>query len=76
MLFSTRNHDRTKSYYLAHALEIYFKDNANVTFDRSPVIKGVTLGNTFIGYHHGNCKIDDLPLLLFLPFLVLNLEPL
>jgi hypothetical protein len=21
------------------------------------------LGNTFIGYHHGNCKIDDLPLL-------------
>jgi hypothetical protein len=21
------------------------------------------LGNTFIGWHHGNCKIDDLPLL-------------
>jgi hypothetical protein len=58
------NHDRTKSYYLAHALEIYFKECANVTFDRShSVIKGVTLGNTFIGYHHGNCKIDDLPLL-------------
>jgi hypothetical protein len=42
------NHDRTKSYYLAHALEIYFKECANVTFDRShSVIKGVTLGNIY-----------------------------
>jgi hypothetical protein len=27
------------------------------------VVKHVVLGNTFIGYHHGNCKIDELPLL-------------
>jgi hypothetical protein len=26
-------------------------------------VKAVVLGNTFIGYHHGNCKIEDLPLL-------------
>lgn len=58
------NHDRTKSFYLAHALEIFFKNKGNVTFDRThSVTKSVVLGNTFIGYHHGNCKIDQLPLL-------------
>jgi hypothetical protein len=58
------NHDRTKSFYLAHALAIYYKDAADVTFDREhSVIKGMTLGTTFIGWHHGNCKIADLPLL-------------
>lgn len=58
------NHDRTKSFYLAHALEVYFKGVLDVTFDREhSVIKGYTVGNTFIGWHHGNCKIADLPLL-------------
>jgi hypothetical protein len=58
------NHDRTKSFYLAHALDVFFKDNADVGFIREhSVIKGITLGNTFIGWHHGNCKIEDLPLL-------------
>jgi len=58
------NHDRTKSFYLAHALEIYFKNELDVSFIRHhSTIKGVVLGNTFIGYHHGNCKIDELPLL-------------
>lgn len=58
------NHDRTKSFYLAHALQIFFKDNFDVEFIREhSTIKGVTLGNTFIGWHHGNCKLDDLPLL-------------
>lgn len=58
------NHDRTKSFYVAHALEIYFKDNPKIKFQREhSVTKSVVLGNTFIGYHHGNCKIDDLPLL-------------
>tara|TARA_R110000782_G_scaffold74248_1_gene148410 strand:- start:8235 stop:9467 length:1233 start_codon:yes stop_codon:yes gene_type:complete len=58
------NHDRTKSFYLAHALNIYFKNDSDVNFIREhSVIKGLTLGNTFIGYHHGNCKLDDLPLL-------------
>jgi hypothetical protein len=58
------NHDRTKSFYLAHALDVYFKDEFDVEFDRShSTIKGLTVGNTFIGWHHGNCKLDDLPLL-------------
>ena len=58
------NHDRTKSFYLAHALDIFFKDTYDVDFIREhSVVKGITLGNTFIGWHHGNCKIEDLPLL-------------
>jgi hypothetical protein len=58
------NHDRTKSFYLAHALEVFFKPNRNIWFQRAhTTTKSVVLGSTFIGYHHGNCKIDDLPLL-------------
>lgn len=58
------NHDRTKSYYLAHALEIYFTEDSDIHFKREhSVVKAVMLGETFIGYHHGNCKIEDLPLL-------------
>ena len=58
------NHDRTKSYYLAHALDVFFRDALDVDFIREhSVVKGLTLGNTFIGWHHGNCKIEDLPLL-------------
>ena len=58
------NHDRTKSFYLAHALEVFFSGNRDVSFQREhSTTKSVVLGNTFIGYHHGNCKIDDLPLL-------------
>jgi acetone carboxylase gamma subunit len=58
------NHDKTKSFYLAHALDVFFKDVYDVDFIREhSVVKGITLGNTFIGWHHGNCKIEDLPLL-------------
>lgn len=58
------NHDRTKGFYVAHALETYFRLNTKVSFQRHhSVIKSVVLGNTFIGYHHGNCKIEQLPLL-------------
>jgi hypothetical protein len=58
------NHDRTKSFYLAHALDVYFRDSVDVEFIREhSVIKAKVLGNTFIGWHHGNCKLDDLPLL-------------
>jgi len=58
------NHDRTKSYYLAHALEVYYSKDPAVYFDRTTsLVKAVVLGNTFIGYHHGNCKLEDLPLL-------------
>jgi len=58
------NHDRTKSFYLAHALDVFFTEEQSVTFIREEgLIKGTVVGETFIGYHHGNCKIDQLPLL-------------
>lgn len=59
------NHDRTKGFYVAHALEVFFKEYKNVKFQRHhSTTKAVVLGSTFIGYHHGNsCKIDELPLL-------------
>lgn len=58
------NHDRTKSFYLAHALEVFFKSYKNISFLReNSNTKFIRLGNTFIGYHHGNhIKIDGLPL--------------
>mgnify|MGYP001110332622 CR=1 FL=1 len=58
------NHDKTKGFYLAHALEVFFKDDDQIVFLRSKDNeKAVKIGNTFIGYHHGNCKIEQLPLL-------------
>lgn len=58
------NHDKTKSFYLAHGLEVYFRDDKDIEFLRNGVpTKSVRIGNTFIGYHHGNCKIEQLPLL-------------
>lgn len=58
------NHDRTKGFYLAHALDQYFKKDESIYFIRNKDNeKAIVLGNTFIGYHHGNCKIEDLPLL-------------
>lgn len=59
------NHDVTKGFYVAHALEIFFKENKNIKFQREHSrIKHTVLGNTFIGYHHGNhCKLDQLPIL-------------
>jgi hypothetical protein len=58
------NHDRTKSFYLAHGLEVFFSKDVHIKFKREHgSTKWTCLGDTFIGYHHGNCKIDELPLL-------------
>lgn len=58
------NHDRTKSFYLAHALEVFFKPDQNISFQRHhSTTKFITYGNTFIGYHHGNCKVEELPMI-------------
>lgn len=57
------NHDRSKSYYMAHALEQFFKNDSSITFDRTNKInKSVTWGNSFIGFNHGNNLNDKLPL--------------
>jgi hypothetical protein len=59
------NHDRTKGFFVAHALEVFFKEYKNVKFQREhSVTKSIVLGNTFIGYHHGNgVKLESLPLI-------------
>lgn len=57
------NHDRTKSYYLAHALETYFKVDKSIKFDRSTNLKKrFVFGSTFLGFNHGNNVNDKLPL--------------
>lgn len=57
------NHDRTKSYYMAHALENYFRSDNSISFDRTPNInKAVVWGNSFIGFNHGDNINDKLPL--------------
>lgn len=58
------NHDRTKAFYVAHALSVLFKDVPSIYFNReNSTTKTTMMGDTFIGYHHGNTKTDDLPLL-------------
>lgn len=57
------NHGRTKEYYLAFALQKYFENETSVVFDISTVPRKVfSYGNTFIGLHHGNTKIENLPI--------------
>jgi hypothetical protein len=57
------NHDKSKSYYLSHSLEQYFRSDNSITFDRSNTTnKAVTWGNSFIGFNHGNNVNDKLPL--------------
>lgn len=57
------NHDRQKSYFIAHALSKYFEKDSNIAFDISPEPRKIHVyGETFTGFHHGNCKIDELPL--------------
>lgn len=59
------NHDRTRGFFVAHALEVFFKEYKNVKFQRQhSTTKSIVLGNTFIGYHHGNSvKLEALPLI-------------
>lgn len=57
------NHARSKEYYLAFALERYFEKDPNIVFDTTPAPRKVFIyGETFIGLHHGDTKIADLPI--------------
>lgn len=61
--FVPGNHDRTKGYFLVHALEVYFKSDKNIIFDRAATnTKVYTYGQNFIGMHHGDTKPESLPL--------------
>lgn len=57
------NHDRTKSYYLTHALEVFFQKDKSIVFNRdSSIKKRIVYGQQFIGLNHGNNVNDKLPL--------------
>lgn len=57
------NHDLTKGFYLAHALEVYFKGDKDITFDRTAeYTKVYTYGVNFLGVHHGDTQVEKLPL--------------
>lgn len=58
------NHDRTKGYYLAHALETYYSNTPEVVFNRTADhTKVATYGVNFLGFHHGDVSnLKDLPL--------------
>lgn len=57
------NHDRTKSFYMAYALKRYFEQDSTITFDTETKPRKIHIyGSTFIGLHHGNTKLEDLPL--------------
>lgn len=61
--FVPGNHDRTKSFFLLHALAVYFQSDKNIIFDRSAEDTKVYLyGDNFIGMHHGDTKVEKLPL--------------
>lgn len=57
------NHDKSKSYYMAHALAQYFRNDNSIYFDRQNTTnKAVVWGNSFLGFNHGNNINDKLPL--------------
>lgn len=57
------NHARTKEYYLAHAIETYFKQVNNIVFHRSTDnLKVHVYHENFLGFNHGNNINDKLPL--------------
>jgi len=56
------NHDYQKSFYMTQALEIYFREDKKVIFNSSADYrKLVTYKNIFLGFNHGDCKVDMLP---------------
>lgn len=63
VVFVPANHDRTKSFFLLHALSVYFSSDKNIIFDRGGENTKVHVyGNTFIGMHHGDTIMEKLPL--------------
>ena len=65
-VFCPSNHDFTNGFFLCQAVEAYFRNNSNITFDCSMQYrKYFTYGSNLIGFTHGDGgKVQDLPLLL------------
>lgn len=63
VIFVPANHDRTKSFCMLHALEVYFKADEKISFDRTAENTKVHVyGNTSIGLHHGDTIMEGMPL--------------
>lgn len=63
------NHSKTKEFYMVHALEVFFKTDSNITFDRtSNDLKVFTYGETALFFNHGNNINDKLPLVFATTF--------
>lgn len=57
------NHPSNKEFYLTHALEVYFKPDKNISFNRSKSnLKVHQYGETLFCFNHGNNINDKLPL--------------
>lgn len=57
------NHPFTKEFYLTHALEVYFANDPNITFDKvTRNLKVHQYGETLLCFNHGNNVNDKLPL--------------
>lgn len=63
------NHSTTKEFYLAHGLEVYFKTDPNIIFNRSKDgLKVFKYGETLLCFSHGNNVNDRLPLVFATSF--------
>lgn len=63
IILTPGNHSITKEFYLAHALEVYFKPDKNIIFNRSKDDQKVhRYGETLLCFSHGNNVNDKLPL--------------
>lgn len=66
------NHDTTRTFYLGEFLRAWYRNNKSVSVDNSPKQrKYIKIGNTLIGYTHGNKEVKG-----SLPALMPQEEPL
>lgn len=63
------NHARTKEYYLTHAVEVFFKKDKGIEFQRdSSNLKVHKYGETLLCFSHGDNVNDKLPLIFATSF--------
>lgn len=63
VVFVPANHDRSKSFYLVHALSVFFAKDENISFDRTADnTKAHRYGVTGLFFHHGDTPVASLPL--------------
>lgn len=63
VILTPGNHSESKEYYLTHALEVYFKQDKTIDFDRSSdKYKCHVYGQTSLFFSHGDTINDKLPL--------------